>query len=64
VNWSTGHQASLKKGKANGMYHQKPLVSPLENLTLSGFLDLILLRHGVFINKMWPVHPESTMAVS
>jgi hypothetical protein len=35
-----------------------------ELTTVKGFLDLILFLQGALINRKWPVHPESTMAVS
>jgi hypothetical protein len=32
--------------------------------TVKGFQDLTLFKHGALTKRKWPVHPESTIAVS
>jgi hypothetical protein len=40
------------------------MVAPLGSRTVKGFRDLILFKHGALTNRKWPMHPESTIAVS
>jgi hypothetical protein len=40
------------------------IVAPFGRQTVKGLSDLILLLQGALIKRKWPVHPESTMAVS
>jgi hypothetical protein len=40
------------------------IVDPFDSLTRKGLIDFFLLRRGALINKKFPVHPESTLAVS
>jgi hypothetical protein len=40
------------------------MVAPLGRRTVKGVLDLTLLKHGALTNIKWPVHLESTIAVS
>jgi hypothetical protein len=49
---------------SNAAVWDDSIVAPLGSRTVNGFLDLTLLKHGVFTNIKWPVHPESTMDVS
>jgi hypothetical protein len=51
---------SLSSGMSKDAVCVESMFLPLGNLTLNGFRDLILLRHGALINKKYPVHPEST----
>jgi hypothetical protein len=40
------------------------MVAPLGRRTVEGVRDLTLFKHGALTNRKWPVHPESTIAVS
>jgi hypothetical protein len=40
------------------------MVAPLGRRTVKGVRDLILFKHGALTKRKWPVHPESTIAVS
>jgi hypothetical protein len=40
------------------------MVSPFGRRTVKGVRDLTLFRHGALTKRKWPVHPDSTMAVS
>jgi hypothetical protein len=40
------------------------MVDPLGRRTFKGVQDLTLFKHGALNKKKWPVHPESTIAVS
>jgi hypothetical protein len=55
---------SLNYGMPKDDVWVESMVSPLGNLTLKGFCDLTLFRHGALINRKCPVHPESTIFVS
>jgi hypothetical protein len=39
-------------------------VAPLGRRTIKGVRDLTLFKHGALTKRKWPVHPESTIAVS
>jgi hypothetical protein len=39
-------------------------VAPLGRRTDKGARDLTLFKHGALTKRKWPVHPESTIAVS
>jgi hypothetical protein len=39
-------------------------VAPLGRRTVKGVPALIFFRHGALTKRKWPVHPESTIAVS
>jgi hypothetical protein len=56
--------ALLSSGMPKDAVWVESMVSPLRNMTLNGFCDMILLRHGALINIKCPVHPESNIAVS
>jgi hypothetical protein len=40
------------------------MVAPLGGRTVKGVRDLTLFKHGALTKVKWPVHPESTIAVS
>jgi hypothetical protein len=40
------------------------MVALLGRRTLKGVRDLTLFRHGALTKRKWPVHTESTIAVS
>jgi hypothetical protein len=40
------------------------MVAPLGRRTVKGLRDLTLFKHGALTKRKWPVHPESTIAVS
>jgi hypothetical protein len=40
------------------------MVAPLGRCTVKGVRDLNLFKHGALTKRKWPVHPESTIAVS
>jgi hypothetical protein len=40
------------------------MVVPLGRHTVKGVRDLTLFKHGALTKRKWPVHPESTIAVS
>jgi hypothetical protein len=40
------------------------MVAPLGRRTVKGVQDLTLFKHGALTKRKWPVHPESTIAVS
>jgi hypothetical protein len=40
------------------------MVAPLGRRTVKGVRDLTLFKHGALTKIKWPVHPESTIAVS
>jgi hypothetical protein len=40
------------------------MVSPFGRRTLKGVQDLTLFKHVALTKRKWPVHPESTIAVS
>jgi hypothetical protein len=40
------------------------MVAALGRRTVKGVLDLTLFKHGALSKRKWPVHPESTIAVS
>jgi hypothetical protein len=40
------------------------MVAPLGRRTVKGVRDLTLFKHGALTERKWPVHPESTIAVS
>jgi hypothetical protein len=40
------------------------MVAPLGRGTVKGVRDLTLFKHGALTKRKWPVHPESTIAVS
>jgi hypothetical protein len=40
------------------------IVAPFGSWTVKGLSDLILFVQGALIKMTWPVHPDSTMAVS
>jgi hypothetical protein len=40
------------------------MAAPLGRRTVKGVRDLTLFNHGALTKIKWPVHPESTIAVS
>jgi hypothetical protein len=40
------------------------MMAPLGRGTVKGVRYLTLFRHGALTKRKWPVHPESTIAVS
>jgi hypothetical protein len=40
------------------------MVAPLGGRTVKGVRDLIVFKHDALTKRKWPVHPESTIAVS
>jgi hypothetical protein len=40
------------------------MVAPLGRRTVKGVRDLTLFKHGALTKRKWPVHPDSTIAVS
>jgi hypothetical protein len=40
------------------------MVAPLGRRTVKGVRDLTLFKHGALTKRKWPVHLESTIAVS
>jgi hypothetical protein len=40
------------------------MVAPLGRRTVKGVQELTLFKHGALTKRKWPVHPESTIAVS
>jgi hypothetical protein len=40
------------------------MVAPLGMRTIKGVQDLTLFKHGALTKRKWPVHPDSTIAVS
>jgi hypothetical protein len=40
------------------------MVVPFGRRTVNGVRDFILFKHSALTKRKWPVHPESTIAVS
>jgi hypothetical protein len=40
------------------------IVAPFGRKVVKGLSDLVLFLQGALIKRKWPLHPESTMAVS
>jgi hypothetical protein len=40
------------------------MVALLGRRTIKGVRDMTLFKHGALNNRKWPVHPESTVAIS
>jgi hypothetical protein len=40
------------------------MVAPFRRRTVNGARHLTLSKHGALTKRKWPVHPESTIAVS
>jgi hypothetical protein len=40
------------------------MVAPLGRRTIKGVGDLTLFKNGALTKRKWPVHPDSTIAVS
>jgi hypothetical protein len=56
--------ALLNSGMSMDIVCVDSIVAPLMRRTVKGLSDLILFLQGALIKRKWPVHPESTMAVS
>jgi hypothetical protein len=56
--------AAFNLGMSNSEVCEDSMVVPFGRRTVKGVRDLILFKHGAFTKRKWPMHPESTIAVS
>jgi hypothetical protein len=56
--------ALFSSGMSNAAVWDDSIVALLGSHTISVFRDLTLFKHGALTNRKWPVHSESTIAVS
>jgi hypothetical protein len=56
--------AAFSYGMFNSAVCEDSIVAPMGRRTVNGVLDLTLFKHGAWTRINWPVHTESTIAVS
>jgi hypothetical protein len=49
---------------SNSAVWEDSMVAPFGRRTVNGARDFILFKHGALTKRKWPVHTESTIAVS
>jgi hypothetical protein len=56
--------AAFNYGMSRSAVCEDSIVAPLARRTVKGVRELTLFKHGALTRRKWPVHPESTIAVS